>query len=96
MYTKSNACLCALQARLFCNLYFAYTYNFKVNYVFILGFSGGSKNMPAMQETWVLFPTQEDILEKETTTHPSILAWEILWKEEPGGLQSMGSQKSWT
>jgi len=36
---------------------------------------------------------QEDPLEEETATHPSILAWEISWTEEPGGLQSMGSQK---
>ena len=88
MCTKSNACLCSLQARLFSNLYFAYTYNFKVNYVFILGFSGGSvvKNVPAMQETWVLSPGQEDLLEKKTATHPSIPSWEILWKEAPGGL----------
>ena len=35
-------------------------------------------------------------LEKETATHSSILAWEIPWTEEPGGLQSMGLQKSWT
>ena len=38
----------------------------------------------------------EDPLEKEMATHSSILAWEILGTEEPGGLQSMGSQKSWT
>ena len=38
----------------------------------------------------------EDPLEKETATHSSIFAWEILWTEEPGGLQSMGLQKSWT
>ena len=38
----------------------------------------------------------EDPLEKEMTTHSSILAWEIPWTEEPGGLLSMGSQKSWT
>ena len=38
---------------------------------------------------------QEDPLEKEMATHSSILAWEILWTEEPGGLQSMGSQKRW-
>ena len=38
----------------------------------------------------------EDPLEKEMTTHLSILAWGIPWTEEPGGLQSMGSQKSWT
>ena len=40
-------------------------------------------------------PDQEDPLEKEKATHSSILAWEIPWTEEPGGLQSMGSQKSW-
>ena len=39
---------------------------------------------------------QEDSLEKEMATHTSILAWEIPWTEGPGGLQSMGSQKSWT
>ena len=49
------------------------------------------KNMPAMQETWVLFLGQEDPLEKRMATHSSILAWRIPWTEEPGGLQSMGS-----
>ena len=39
---------------------------------------------------------QEDPLEKEMATHSSILAWEIPWTEEPRGLSSMGSQKSWT
>ena len=39
---------------------------------------------------------QEDTLEKEMATRPSILAWEIPWTEEPGRLESMGSQKSWT
>ena len=39
---------------------------------------------------------QEDPLEKEMATHSSILAWRIPWTEEPGGLQSMGSQKGWT
>ena len=53
------------------------------------------KNPPAMQETWVRSLGQEDILEKEMTTHSSILAWRITWTEEPGGLQSMRSQKSW-
>ena len=53
------------------------------------------KNPPAMQETWVQSLGQEDILEKEMTTHSSILAWRIPWTEEPGGLQSMWSQKSW-
>ena len=51
------------------------------------------KNLPAMQETWVLFLGWEDPLEKEMTTHSSILAWKIPWTEEPGELQSMGSQR---
>ena len=54
------------------------------------------KNLPAMQETWVQSLSQEDPLEKEMATHSSILAWEVPWTEEPGGLQSMGSQKSQT
>jgi len=52
------------------------------------------KNPPTMQETLVGSLDQEDPLEEEMTTHSSILAWEIPWTEEPGGLQSMGSQKS--
>ena len=47
-----------------------------------------------MQETRVLSLGWEDPLEKEMATHSSILAWEILWTEGAGGLQSMGSQKS--
>ena len=46
-----------------------------------------------MQETWVQFPGQEDPLEKGMATHSSILAWRILWTEEPGGPQSLGLQK---
>ena len=46
-----------------------------------------------MQETWVWFLDWEDPLEKEMATYSSILAWEIPWTEEPGGLQSMGSQR---
>jgi len=49
-----------------------------------------------MQETKVPSLGQEDPLEKEIATHFSILAWEIPWTEEPGGLRSMGSQKSQT
>ena len=49
--------------------------------------------MPAMQETWVQFLGQEVPLEKEMATHSSILAWRIPWTEEPGRLQSMGSQR---
>ena len=51
------------------------------------------KNLPAMQETRVRSLGQEDLLEKEMATHSKILAWEIPWTEEPGGLQSMGSQE---
>ena len=45
-----------------------------------------------MQETWVQSLNWEDPLEKEMATHSTILAWEILWTEEPGGLQSKGLQ----
>ena len=51
------------------------------------------KNLPAMQETWVRSLGEEDPLEKEVATYSSILAWRIPWTEEPGGLQSMGSQR---
>ena len=53
-------------------------------------------NPPAIQETWVPSLGGEDPLEKEMVTHSSIIACEIPWTEEPGRLQSMGSQKSWT
>ena len=51
------------------------------------------KNLPAMWETRVQSLNQEDPLEKVIATHSSILAWRIPWTEEPGGLQSMGSQR---
>ena len=51
------------------------------------------KRLPAMWETWIQSLGQEDPLEKEMATHSSILAWEIPGTEEPGGLQSMGSQR---
>ena len=51
------------------------------------------KNLPAMQETGVRSLGRENSLEEEMATHSSILAWEIPWIEEPGGLQSMGSQR---
>ena len=50
------------------------------------------KNSPAMRETWVASPGWEDPLEKGVATNSSILAWRIPMEEEPGGLQSMGSQ----
>ena len=51
------------------------------------------KSPPAMRDTQVRSPGQEDPPEKEMATHSSILAWKIPWMEEPRGLQSMGSQK---
>ena len=51
------------------------------------------KCLPAMRETWVRTLGREDPLEKEMATHSSILAWRIPWMEEPGGLQSTGSQR---
>ena len=50
------------------------------------------KRLPAMQETWVQFLGRDDSLEKEMASHSSILAWRLPWTEEPGGLQSTGSQ----
>ena len=64
-----------------------------------MGWGGASlvaqrlKRLPAMQETWVRSLGWEDPLEKEMATHSSILAWRIPWTEEPGGLQSTGSQR---
>ena len=51
------------------------------------------KRLPAMQETWVRSQGQEDPLEKEMATRSTIPAWRSPWTEEPGGLQSMGSQR---
>ena len=64
-----------------------------------MGLSGGSavRNlpiMPEMQETWVQSLVHEDPLEEELATHSRILAWRIPWAEEPGGLQSVGSQRT--
>ena len=53
----------------------------------------GLKHLPAMQETWVRSLGWEDPLEKEMATHSSIPAWRIPWMEDPGGLQSTGSQR---
>ena len=63
---------------------------------FFSGFPDGLvvKNLPAMQEMWVQSLGWENSLEKDMTTHSSILTWEIPWTEEPGGLQSMEMQKS--
>ena len=50
-------------------------------------------NLPAIQETWVRSLGWEDPLEEGMAIHSSILAWRTLWMEEPGGLESMGSQR---
>ena len=59
---------------------------------FIKDFPGGPavRNLPAMQETWVQSLCWEDPLEKRMATYSSILAWRILWTEEPGGLHTTG------
>ena len=61
----------------------------------VVGFHGSSvvKNLPAEQETWIGSLGQEDPLEEEMATHSSILAWRILWTEEPGGMLSVGSYR---
>ena len=51
------------------------------------------KHLPTTWETWVQSLGWKDLLEKEMSTHSSILAWKIPWMEEPGRLQSMGSQR---
>ena len=51
------------------------------------------KHLPTMWETGVQSLGPEDLLEKEMATYSSILAWKTPWMEEPGGLQSMGSQR---
>ena len=51
------------------------------------------KRLPAMQETWVQSVGWEEPLETEMVAHSSILAWKIPWTEEPGRVQSMGSQR---
>ena len=61
----------------------------------VLGFPGSSdgKLSACNAGDLGLIPCQEDPLEKERATHSSILAWRIPWTEEPGGLQSTGSQR---
>ena len=51
------------------------------------------KRLTTMSETWVRVPGWEDPLEKEMAIHSSTIAWKIPWTEEPGRLQSMGSQR---
>ena len=67
-----------------------------IQFCLLLGSPSGSvvKDPPDKQKMWVPSLGQEDPLEKEMATHSSILTWEIVWTEKPGGLQSIGSQKS--
>ena len=71
----------------------------KPNTKYVCNYTGASlvaqmvKNMPAIQETQVQSLGREDPLEKEMTTHSSILTWRIPWAEEAGELQSMGMQR---
>ena len=81
------------------NIYI-YIYLFTCKYIYIytcmlyMDFPGGSAgSLPAVWQSQVRSLGQEDSLEEEMATHTSILAWRIPWTEEPGGLQSMGSQR---
>ena len=53
-----------------------------------------AKNLPAMQETWIRSRSREDSLDKEMAIHFTILAWEIPWTEDPGGLSLWGCKES--
>ena len=70
-------------------------HNLKVHMLGDLGFPSASavKNLPSMQETWVQSLGREDPLKEVMAAHASILAWRISWTDEPGGLQSVGSQR---
>ena len=70
-----------------------WVYLYKRDYVDRLPYGSVEKNLPAIKEMQVWSLGWEDPLEKEMPTHSSILAWEIPWTVEPGGLQSMGSQR---
>ena len=83
-----------------CNISWTYSHIFSYRFIhYLCIFWQASlvaqrlKCLPTMQETWVRSLGWEDSLEKEMATHSSILAWRIPWTEEPGGLQSMGSQR---
>ena len=77
-----------------CNI--AYILKYMYNEIYMASLIAQSvKNLPAMQETWIQFLGQEDLLEKKMAIHSSILAWKtLLPTEEPGRLQSTGSQES--
>ena len=70
-------------------------YDSKLESESLLGFLVAQrlKHLPAVREIWVWFLGRKDLLEKEMAIHSSILVWRIPWTEEPGGLQSTGSQR---
>ena len=84
--------VCAFPVQL--QLLFVFSYVYKLPYIRASLTTQLVNHLPAMQETWVQFLGREDPLKKEMATHSSILAWRIPWTEEPGWLQSMGSQES--
>ena len=79
-----------------CHFRLQYTkcYNLYMGFLGIL-MAQTVKNLPATRETWVWPLDWEDPLEKSMATHSCVLAWRIPWTEEPGGLQSTGSQRVW-
>ena len=83
----------AFTIQTFVNRAMSLLFNMLFRFVMPGGLAQRLKCLPAMRETWVQSLGQEDPLEKEMATHSSILAWRIPWTEEPGGLQSTGSQK---
>ena len=86
--SNTSSFVCISQNYFGCSGYFMVPYKFRASLVAQM-----VKNLPEMKETWVQSLCQEDPLEKAIGTHSSILAWRIPWTEEPGRLQSMGSQR---
>ena len=85
-----------IKMKVYYNIVHVSEYIENYEYFFLIGASLVTqmvKNLPAMKETWVQSLGQENSLEKEMTTHSSILAWRIPWTEEPGGPQSMRLQR---
>ena len=94
-YISRNHFLCSFIRSNFLSIQVFWVFFFFFTFLFYIGNSGSSesKNPPEMRETWVWSLDWDDSLEKGMATHSSILAWRIPWTEEPGRLQSMGSQR---
>ena len=95
------SCLCILEFKplsveSFCKYFLPFC---KLSFHIVYGFIWTSvvaqmvKNLPAMHETQIQSLGQEDPLKKGIATYSSVLAWKILWRQEPSGLQPMGSQR---